>query len=88
MGKNIHTAKEGEGGCKKGGLEIYAAETKYVFKSHKQNPGQDYNKWEVSDPLKAFHSSNIWKQHNKEKVNSRRNEEQIELRKYLTPFGT
>jgi hypothetical protein len=36
MGKNIHTAKEeGGGGCKKGDLEIYAAETKYVghFKS-------------------------------------------------------
>jgi len=43
MGKNIHTAKEGGGrGCKKGGLEINAAETKYIFKFHKQNAGQNY----------------------------------------------
>jgi len=42
-----------------------------MFKSHKQNAGQDYKKWEVSDPLKTLHSPNIWKQHNKEKLNSR-----------------
>jgi hypothetical protein len=68
MGKNIHTAKEGGGGRKKnGGLEINAAEIKYVFTSHKQNAGQSYKEWEVSDPLQALHNSNIWKQHNKKK---------------------
>jgi len=41
MGTNIHTAKEGGGGCKKVGLEINAAKTKYVFTSHKQNAGQN-----------------------------------------------
>lgn len=56
MGTNIHTAKvRGEGGgCKKFGLEINAARTKYVFTFHKQNAGQNYKNWEVPDPLKRY----------------------------------
>jgi hypothetical protein len=42
------------------GLEVNTEETKYILLSPHQNAGQNHDVNQLTDPLKLWHSSNIW----------------------------
>ena len=65
--KNTHTTKKNTEAVlvatKETGLEVSAEKTKHMLMSREQNAAQNNNKKPIN-PLKMWHSSNIWEREN------------------------
>jgi hypothetical protein len=64
LGDNIGAIKQNtvilNDACKEVGLEINTEKTKYNLLSRHQSAGQNRDIKLVTDPMKMWHSSNIW----------------------------